>query len=92
MKNIKSELETNQLLKEDLGPFKEVDNLWNAQAIELPQQNAMIMAISIDQSIRGLRYKQYRPDLIICDDIEDSQFSKNRRKVADALRSYIVVK
>lgn len=76
LKNIKSELETNQLLKEDLGPFKEVDNLWNAQAIELPQQGAMIMAISIDQSIRGLRYKQHRPDLIICDDIEDSQSVK----------------
>lgn len=73
LRNIKTELETNQLLKEDLGPFKEVDNIWNAQAIELPQQNAMIIAISIDQGIRGLRYKQHRPDLIIVDDIEDSQ-------------------
>jgi len=76
LKNIKSELENNPLLKEDLGPFKDVDNTWNAQAIELPQQNAMIVAISIDQSIRGIRYKQHRPDLIITDDIEDSQSVK----------------
>lgn len=92
MKNIKSELENNQLLKEDLGPFKEVDNLWNAQAIELPQQCAMIMAISIDQSIRGLRYKQHRPDLIICDDIEDSQSVKTeegRRRTQELYSSEI---
>lgn len=92
MKNIKSELENNKLLKEDLGPFKEVDNLWNAQAIELPQQNAMIMAISIDQSIRGLRYKQHRPDLIICDDIEDSQSVKTeegRRRTQELYSSEI---
>lgn len=92
LKNIKSELTTNQLLKEDLGPFKEVDNLWNAQAIELPKQGAMIVAISIDQSIRGLRYKQHRPDLIICDDIEDSQSVKTeegRRRTQELYSSEI---
>lgn len=76
LKHIKEELERNELLKQDLGPFKEVDNTWNAQAIELPQQNAMIIAASIDQKIRGFRYKHHRPDLIICDDIEDSQSVK----------------
>lgn len=76
LRNIKEELERNELLKQDLGPFKEVDNTWNAQAIELPQQNAMIIAASIDQKIRGFRYKHHRPDLIICDDIEDSQSVK----------------
>ena len=29
------------------------------------------MAVSIDQAVRRLRHGQYRPDLIICDDIED---------------------
>jgi hypothetical protein len=92
LKNIKSELESNPLLKEDLGPFKDVDNTWNAQAIELPQQNAMIVAISIDQSIRGIRYKQYRPDLIITDDIEDSQSVKteeSRKRTHDLYSSEI---
>lgn len=92
-RNIKTELETNSLLKADLGPFKEVDNTWNAQAIELPQQNAMIIAISIDQSIRGLRYNEHRPDLIICDDIEDSQsvLTEESRKRTQELYSAEIV-
>jgi hypothetical protein len=37
-----------------------------------------IMAVSIDQSVRGLRHKQYRPDLMIADDIEDLQSVKTK--------------
>lgn len=72
LKNIKLELENNQLLKDDLGPFKEVSSLWNSQALEFQRSGAMITAISIDQRIRGFRRGKHRPDLIICDDIEDS--------------------
>jgi predicted phage terminase large subunit-like protein len=71
LKNIKQELENNELLKRDLGPFKEIENDWSAYTIEIPNFNARISAISIDQSIRGSRHGAHRPDLIICDDIED---------------------
>lgn len=93
MANIRRELEDNELLKNDLGPFKEVENTWNSQAIELAQHDALIKAISIDQGIRGIRHKQYRPDLIICDDIEDSQSVKteeSRQKTQDIFSSEIV--
>lgn len=69
-KNIKDELERNSLLKADLGPFKEDE--WNAGSIFIPKYNARITAVSSEQSVRGLISGEHRPDLIICDDIDDS--------------------
>lgn len=86
LKNIKQELETNELLKRDLGPFKEIENDWSAYTIEIPNFNARISAISVDQSIRGTRHGAHRPDLIMCDDIEDMNSVRtleNRDKVDD---------
>ena len=37
-----------------------------------------ITAASTEQSIRGLRHNQYRPDLIIGDDVEDLASTKTR--------------
>lgn len=36
------------------------------------------MAASTEQSVRGLRHLQYRPDLIIADDVEDVNSTRNR--------------
>ncbi|MFA7254067.1 MAG: hypothetical protein WC107_05955 [Patescibacteria group bacterium] len=69
-KNLKTELETNELLKRDLGPFKEQDE-WNSCSLILPKYNAKIIAVSREQAIRGIRFGRYRPDLIIADDIEN---------------------
>lgn len=68
-KNLKYELEENKLLRNDLGPFREDD--WNANTLVLTRYNARITAASSEQAIRGLRHGQHRPDLIICDDVED---------------------
>ncbi|MBT5823818.1 hypothetical protein HOH67_01675, partial [Candidatus Peregrinibacteria bacterium] len=67
LKNIKQELENNQLLKADLGPFNEIENDWSSYTLEIPELGARITAVSIDQSIRGTRHGSHRPDLIICD-------------------------
>lgn len=75
--NLKRELETNMLLKKDLGPF-ETDLTWNTGAIIIPKYNAKIMAVSTEQSIRGLRFGEHRPDLLILDDIEDSLSVKSK--------------
>lgn len=69
--NVRKELEGNELLRNDFGPIEEESDEWGAYAISFKKYDAKIMAVSTEQSIRGLRYKQYRPDLIICDDIED---------------------
>lgn len=75
MKNIKEELETNELLQADLGPFQE-ENEWQAFSLVIPNYNARITCASYEQGIRGLRHRQFRPDLIICDDVEDLESVK----------------
>lgn len=82
--NLKRELESNSLLRNDLGPFQEENGEWGASALVFPQLKAKIMAVSTEQSIRGLRHNQHRPDLIICDDLEDIASVKtyeNRQKI-----------
>ena len=83
MMNLKRELESNHLLQSDLGPFKEEGGEWGVSSLVFPQRNARITAASTEQSIRGLRHNQHRPDLIICDDVEDMASVKtyeNRQK------------
>lgn len=73
--NLKKELEENPILKKDLGPFKEESNEWGS-SIELSYYGAKIVFASKEQSLRGIRYKQHRPDLIIVDDIESEESVK----------------
>ncbi|MCX6810504.1 MAG: phage terminase large subunit [Candidatus Berkelbacteria bacterium] len=68
--NLKKELETNELLRQDLGPFRQMDE-WNSCSLVIPKHNAKIIAVSREQSIRGVKHGSHRPDLIIADDIED---------------------
>lgn len=92
LKNVKYELETNELLKRDLGPFREKDE-WNAYSLFIKDYGARITATSIEQSIRGIRHGEYRPDLIICDDIEDlesTRTSGRRDKTYDLLTKEII--
>ena len=76
--NIRKELECNELLKIDLGPFKEIEDEWGSMSLVIPKYNARITAASMEQTIRGMKHMQYRPDLIICDDIEDLQSVKTK--------------
>ena len=76
--NIKRELENNQLLKDDIGPFEEFSDEWAANSIVLKNYDARIVVASVDQSIRGMRHGKYRPDLVICDDVEDLNSAKTK--------------
>lgn len=78
MMNLKRELESNSLLKNDLGPFQEESDEWGSSSLVFSKLNARITAASSEQSIRGLRHNQYRPDLIIGDDVEDLSSTKTR--------------
>lgn len=78
MMNLRRELESNTLLKNDLGPFKEESDEWGASSIVFSNSNARITVASSEQSVRGLRHNQHRPDLIICDDVEDIASTKTR--------------
>ena len=76
--NIRKEFEENELLIKDFGPFREAADQWNQNMLLNPTYNCRITCISCGESIRGIRYRQYRPDLIICDDVEDLQSVKTK--------------
>lgn len=76
MKNIRNELETNSYLKTDLGPFQEESGEWAISSIVFKNTGARIMIASLEQSIRGVRHHEHRPDLIILDDVEDVNSTK----------------
>ncbi len=78
MMNLRRELENNALLKNDLGPFQEEHNEWGSSSLVFSNLNARITAVSSEQSIRGLRHNQHRPDLIVGDDLEDLASTKTR--------------
>lgn len=76
--NIKQELSSNELLMRDFGPFTEVADEWRANSFVIPPYESRISAISQSESIRGLRHRQYRPDSIIIDDVEDLESVKTK--------------
>ncbi len=78
MMNLRRELETNQILKNDLGPFQEEQDEWGSGSLVFSTLNARITVASSEQSIRGLRHGEHRPDLIICDDVEDIASAKTK--------------
>lgn len=72
MTNLRQELEHNSLLKSDLGPFKEeIGGDWGLSTLVFQNTGARVTVASFEQSIRGIRHREHRPDLIILDDIED---------------------
>ncbi|MDO8512416.1 MAG: phage terminase large subunit [bacterium] len=78
MMNLRRELETNDLLRSDFVAFEEDTDQWGLGSIVIPKYNARITVASSEQSIRGIRNQQYRPDLIICDDVEDLNSVKTK--------------
>ena len=76
--NIKAELEKNTKLARDFGPFREQADQWNTNTLLVNGYNCRIASISCGESLRGIRHKQHRPDLIICDDVEDLSSVRNK--------------
>lgn len=76
--NIKSEFEANDILRNDFGPLEEQSDEWGSTSLVLKKYGARISCASVDQSIRGIRHGEFRPDLIICDDVEDMMSVKTR--------------
>jgi len=69
--SIKEELESNAKLREDFGDLAG-DKKWDVNDCRT-STGITIVARGAGQSMRGLRYRQYRPDLIICDDLENEE-------------------
>lgn len=78
MANIRGVVERNTLLRRDLGPFREEDSEWGSSSIVFSRLGARITVASVEQSVRGLRHFQHRPDLILLDDVEDLSAVKTK--------------
>lgn len=76
--HVRYELENNLLLINDFGARNLGIGEWSQDSITIGKHQARVMAASTEQSIRGLRHLQYRPDLIIADDVEDGNSTRNR--------------
>ena len=76
--NIKIELEENELILEDFGDLK--GNVWRDDRIEL-KNDTCIQSKGSGASMRGTRFRQYRPDLIVLDDVlkDDAVDSPSQR-------------
>ena len=78
---LKAELEDNQIIRDIFG--NPVSNHWGEDRIIVNgiHGQTMIMALGSGMKIRGLKYKQYRPELAIIDDLENQDIvaSKDRR-------------
>jgi hypothetical protein len=75
---LKAELESNDRLKAFYGDLTSAK--W-AEG-ELVTNGILIKAIGAGMKVRGLKYKEFRPDLIIVDDLENDELveSKERRE------------
>ena len=82
--DIKTELEENAALKEDFGEL--TGKVWKASVILL-SNGSKIEAIGSGKKIRGRRHKQWRPDLILCDDLENDE-NVNTPEQRQKLRSW----
>ena len=94
IENIKSEFEDNTLLQLDFPYIKPKNSKtkWTRGELELSNK-VYILGRSRGQKIRGIRYRQWRPSLVICDDLEDLEWvrkKENRDKTERWLTSEVI--
>ena len=80
---IKNELETNERILQDFGT--QPGKTWKTSSILL-SNGCRIDAVGSGQKLRGRRNYERRPDLILCDDIENDEgvrTPEQRQKLAD---------
>ncbi len=70
---IKDEIESNEKLFEDFGAME--GKIWKTNFLSLKNGTA-IKAFGAGTAVRGAKYHQHRPDLIICDDVLKDESTK----------------
>jgi len=103
MNDVKAELSSNETIIEDFGNLKSSEK-WSAQEIWL-NNNTCCMARGILSTLRGIKWRGRRPEIVLCDDIlVDSMVeseSKNEKvknlfkeavlNLGDSYTNYLVV-
>ena len=68
--NIRAEFEENTAILEDFGPL--AGSVWRSNVL-VTKTNIKIEAIGSGKKIRGRKHRNWRPDLIILDDVENDE-------------------
>lgn len=71
LEDIKTELEDNTAIREDFGELKG-DKAWRSGVL-LTKTDIKVEAIGSGKKIRGRKHRNWRPDLIVLDDIENDE-------------------
>lgn len=81
LKDIKSELYSNDDLIADFGPFKFIKDTEDEIIVSCAAGMFCLMARGAEQDVRGLKWERKRPDLMIFDDAEtDEQVASPDRR------------
>ena len=81
--NIRVEFEGNTAILEDFGPL--AGSVWRSNVL-VTKTNIKIEAIGSGKKIRGRKHRNWRPDLIILDDVENDEnvrTPEQRKKLKD---------
>lgn len=78
LETLKAEFEANERLRQFYGDLK--TDKWSEGEVVIG--NTMVKAVGAGMKVRGLKYQESRPDLIIVDDLENDELvqSKERRE------------
>ena len=94
--DVTTALETNRILREDFpevfNPKEPAKARWTQEEIVTPN-NIMVAARSVGQNFRGFKHEQYRPTLIILDDLDGERNTYNteaREKVSNWFTSTVL--
>ena len=77
LENAQDELDENERLVKDFGPIKRTSDKWGRAGLEIGNYQAKIIAASMEQPVRGMRYRRHRVGVMVLDDIEDSSSVKS---------------
>ncbi len=72
LSHVKAELESSELLSAYYSSATGKGKVWRKDAIEL-RNGVVVEAYSTGQQLRGRRRRQFRPSLIVCDDLQNDE-------------------
>jgi len=81
LSDLQAEFEANPQIIADFGEQMGIGN-WE-EGNFVTKNGKAFFSLGRGQSPRGLRYRQHRPDYIVCDDIDDDQLVKNQKRVKE---------
>jgi hypothetical protein len=85
LSDIQAEFEANQLFIHDFGE-QQLQGSWEEGDFCTKDNRFLGKSLGMGQSPRGLRKGKKRPNLIVCDDLEDKDTSRNPKRQDDVVK------